>query len=239
MAIKAIETPYKGYRFRSRHEARWAVCLSALGVKWEYEKEGYDLDGVWYLPDFWLPDHKIWVEVKPAINDATGEEEEKIVRLARATGRICVIVGEFLTQSLRYTPDSGATEPWMLPAPLDVLRGGIDQMFPEEPKYPAYPGWYEIMCAVCGDPYVHLKSCEIVPCDFSYTTAGLSFWCERGCTYDLLIGNHKGLGFAQIANAKIATDSLVEFLTQGNDNLIAEAFDKAKSARFEHGESPE
>jgi hypothetical protein len=28
--IKAIETSYKGYRFRSRLEARWAVFFDAL-----------------------------------------------------------------------------------------------------------------------------------------------------------------------------------------------------------------
>ena len=41
--LKAIETEYKGYRFRSRLEARWAVFFDACGVSWEYEPEGYDL----------------------------------------------------------------------------------------------------------------------------------------------------------------------------------------------------
>lgn len=54
--IKAIETEYKGYRFRSRLEARWAVFFDTLEIKWEYEKEGYTLaDGTNYLPDFWIP----------------------------------------------------------------------------------------------------------------------------------------------------------------------------------------
>ncbi|SRR5258707_11102103 len=64
MSIKAIETVYNGYRFRSRLEARWAVFFDTLGFKYEYEKEGFDLDGTWYLPDFWLPDHNLWVEIK-------------------------------------------------------------------------------------------------------------------------------------------------------------------------------
>ena len=51
--IKAIETVYNGYRFRSRLEARWAVFFDAIGAKWEYEPEGYVLeDGTYYLPDF-------------------------------------------------------------------------------------------------------------------------------------------------------------------------------------------
>lgn len=53
--IKAIETRYAGYRFRSRLEARWAVFFDALGIGWEYEPEGFELpDGTRYLPDFKL-----------------------------------------------------------------------------------------------------------------------------------------------------------------------------------------
>lgn len=51
--IKAIQTRYKGYNFRSRLEARWAVFFDALGIKWEYEPEGFELpNGERYLPDF-------------------------------------------------------------------------------------------------------------------------------------------------------------------------------------------
>lgn len=78
--MKAIETRYNGYRFRSRLEARWAVFFDTLGIKYEYEPEGFDLtetwkrvdpnaerlkaDQVWYLPDFFLPDYKYYVEIK-------------------------------------------------------------------------------------------------------------------------------------------------------------------------------
>ena len=84
--IKAIETSYKGYRFRSRLEARWAVFLDELGLPWQYEREGYDLDGLRYLPDFWLPRQRQWMEVKPDITSVTDEEREKCRRLAVATG---------------------------------------------------------------------------------------------------------------------------------------------------------
>lgn len=65
MSIKAIETSYQGYRFRSRLEARWAVFLDTLGIRYEYEKEGFELEDVGrYLPDFWLPDLHVWLEIK-------------------------------------------------------------------------------------------------------------------------------------------------------------------------------
>lgn len=73
--MKAIETVYRGIKFRSKLEAQWAVFFDQCGVEWEYEPEGYDLgDGVWYLPDFVLhnvgycrgadENGDLWVEVK-------------------------------------------------------------------------------------------------------------------------------------------------------------------------------
>lgn len=70
--IKAIETFYNGYRFRSRLEARWAVFFDALHIKYEYEPEGYHLsNGTNYLPDFFLPDFNVFAEVKPNITPDT------------------------------------------------------------------------------------------------------------------------------------------------------------------------
>jgi hypothetical protein len=66
--IKAIETRYNGYRFRSRLEARWAVFFDTLGIKYEYEPEGF-VSNLYneqkhYLPDFYLTESDTWVEVK-------------------------------------------------------------------------------------------------------------------------------------------------------------------------------
>lgn len=79
--IKAIETKYKGYRMRSRSEARFAVFLDALNVRWEYELETFDLGKPgWYLPDFWLPDLRAWIEIKGP--EPTFEEQQKARALA-------------------------------------------------------------------------------------------------------------------------------------------------------------
>lgn len=73
--IKPIETEYKGYRFRSRLEARWAVFFDAIGAEWEYEPEGFELyDGTRYLPDFLLHNVRgrgkedIYVEIKGVLS---------------------------------------------------------------------------------------------------------------------------------------------------------------------------
>lgn len=84
-AIKPIETIYHGYRFRSRLEARWAVFLDSLGVKYEYEPEGFKLpDGSLYLPDFRVMCHAsrgqdcepfpLYIEVKGVMDEASAKK---------------------------------------------------------------------------------------------------------------------------------------------------------------------
>lgn len=94
--MKAIETKYKGYRFRSRLEARWAVFFDALGIKWQYEPEGFMVDDETpYLPDFYVhmredhesrikhPNAGYWIEVKPAAPNA--EEVRKLQAVCSST----------------------------------------------------------------------------------------------------------------------------------------------------------
>lgn len=89
--IKAIETRWKGRRFRSRVEARHAVLFDRLGWPWEYEKEGFALpSGTWYLPDFWLPELSAWVEIKGKPFD--DEEENKCGELAWVTQSTVVMM---------------------------------------------------------------------------------------------------------------------------------------------------
>ena len=84
-AIKPIETLYHGYRFRSRLEARWAVFFDSLGVKYEYEPEGFKLpDGSMYLPDFRVMCHAsrgqacepfpLYIEVKGNMDEASAKK---------------------------------------------------------------------------------------------------------------------------------------------------------------------
>jgi hypothetical protein len=102
MAPKAIETRYKGYRFRSRLEARWAVFFDAAGIEYEYEHQGYDLGKFgWYLPDFWLPDLLTWVEVK-ATPQIAASTEPLIKALSLETCGSAIVVGGLPGESSVY-----------------------------------------------------------------------------------------------------------------------------------------
>lgn len=80
--IPALPTKHAGVLFRSRLEARYAVFFDSLGIRWEYEPQGFLLpSGDGYLPDFWLPDLGCYAEVKP-----TGGDFGKAHELAAASG---------------------------------------------------------------------------------------------------------------------------------------------------------
>ena len=80
LAIRAKPTLYKGIRFRSRLEARWAIFLDALDVEWVYEPAVEGVQG--YLPDFQVGD--TWfIEVKPeSWQDRSPSSDHDISRFA-------------------------------------------------------------------------------------------------------------------------------------------------------------
>ena len=128
----ALPTWYAGHHFRSRREARWAVFFNTLNISWEYEPQGFDLDGIRYLPDFLLSPRKVqyfdpdvpydstpyWFEVKG--QRPTAEEQHKAAQLATITNMPCFIYYEQpqLTQdstAIHFLPevDQGFEAPWL------------------------------------------------------------------------------------------------------------------------------
>lgn len=86
-----ITTQYRGYHFRSRLEARWAVFFDTLRLSWEYEPEGFQCeDGTRYLPDFRIQypgqseDERDWhwFEVKHDLLAVTRDEWHKMARFS-------------------------------------------------------------------------------------------------------------------------------------------------------------
>lgn len=108
--MKAIETFYKGYKFRSRLEARWAVVFDSIGLSWEYEAEGFELpSGAAYLPDFEIvfPNaKKIYCEVKGAwlgdlcVYPVSVAGIEKVEEFAESSGEIIYLLGNVPSASL-------------------------------------------------------------------------------------------------------------------------------------------
>lgn len=92
MAIKPIQTRYKGYRFRSRLEARWAVFFDTLGLDWEYEPEGFELKSGRYLPDFKVHypggDSETWFECKGSLDSLSPNDLARLLEFEEAKNLI-------------------------------------------------------------------------------------------------------------------------------------------------------
>lgn len=205
--LKSIETKYKGYRFRSRLEARWAVFFDALNFKWEYEPEGFDLGfGELYLPDFRVTSpqgHVTWYEVKPENHE--GESPKLMALKVRyEQGREMDYDGtEFVT---------------LAGDPVAVLCAGF-QLY---------------VCPCCGVIGEHGMghygtSCRAVPvyctvCDFAGRYSTDDAVVSPALSEPLIF--HKGyLEFANRASYNRYADRIVA------------AASAARGARFEHGES--
>jgi hypothetical protein len=119
--IQSIETIVGDTRYRSRTEARWATFFEALGVDFDYEPERIQLSsGESYLPDFYLPQFKAYLEVK-ADNDAIVTAEcARARRLAadRPAQRVWLAAG-----APSFDPPNILTlEQWHIDAPIaDIL----------------------------------------------------------------------------------------------------------------------
>lgn len=133
--LRAIETQYKGFKFRSRLEARWAIFFDILQISWEYELDGYRLrNGSGYLPDFYLPifHHGMFVEVKPIGFDlwkvkAFALESEKPIWLALGSPNLAVY--KWLSSDVVDDDSSQIVQTVWCGIPLHGSAQGQDRMF--------------------------------------------------------------------------------------------------------------
>lgn len=81
---------HQGYRLRSYTELLWARVLEAADIFYLYEPDLVRVDDGYYLPDFWLPNVGIYIEVKG--KRPTEEEIHKADAVMTRTGREVVFL---------------------------------------------------------------------------------------------------------------------------------------------------
>src|SRR3990167_1641559 len=64
---------FKLGKFRSKYEHAFAVYLKELGIKFEFEKHGEQIENITgtklhYIPDFFLPEYNVYVEIVNTMN---------------------------------------------------------------------------------------------------------------------------------------------------------------------------
>jgi len=182
--IKAIQTYYNGYHFRSRTEARWAVFFDNANIRYQYEPEGYELsDGTRYLPDFYHPESNTFFECKGIMSD---DDYDKITTFQKDMG-VAVVIG--------YS---------------DMTFQASHDWSEDEFEIAVKDESYIIECPNCGRVF--------------FLTSGGSYAC-RCCRH------YEGDSiFAEYIRGDLKDWTGGEYMMK--------CIEKAKQARFEHGEMP-
>lgn len=219
--IEAIETRYKGYRFRSRLEARWAVFFDAMGCDWSYETEGFLLpNGERYLPDFIVrtPDFNMLYEVKPK-NKKSDSKFSNFCYYLHSSDEICLDrISSFAAVLLSGDP----VDYYKLDEEKDALGFCIGCGTVEG-------GSSEFMSGACdlewqGDPTSTQFGFVCGTCDFvtPLGSGNPQFTGVFGGLFEPYKGGNHVFYKEQVPVAK----------------RLWSAATKARSARFEHGETP-
>jgi hypothetical protein len=217
MEIKAIQTKYKGYRFRSRLEARFAVFLDELKVDFQYEHEGFEVaPGDYYLPDFYLPASDLYVEIKPSTtsDDEMDKAMDKMILLATKTDTNGCIV-----------TDGNRNMEW-----------GFWQIPHATFKSPKCVDTIESLKAISNGVRVHSLPLYL-PDQSGNLWTPIAAHFKKLCTQECALPNILVIPRIAETDTFIATSDDDDWMLDGLDlrrYLLAEQ--AAKSARFEHGE---
>lgn len=245
MDIKPIETEYKGYRFRSRLEARWAVFFDALGIKWEYEPEGFELpSGKRYLPDFrvkcWGTRGEIedkpfdlYIEVKGVMTD---DDYARIREFAeyKTSAHWCSDYNCYCKVDRSPSSDyDDHISRWQCPCGMSI---GVSKekapqyhscVYDESAKIPT----------VFNESGLFIKNPVLIVGNIPEIGQSHEFTDNKFFNYNLIDGDWFG--------AYPAADQGKFFLWGDdssyiwNEEEVERAYTKARQARFEHGEKPE
>jgi hypothetical protein len=218
MNIKPIETVYNGYHFRSRLEARWAVFFDAIGWEYQYEAEGFTDGKTKYLPDFYMPITESFIEIKPL--QPSEQEIKKALMISK--GRYVEI----------YWGD-----PWY----RDEAKRGMVTI--ADGKIEATNFWFS-ECLICGiiAPSSSSSFCDYHDDLFQHGKE-LSNWSNTAMRQVL---DNKLLEFLFL-NSKVTTQFpsdtdnraiiTIELQRPKVLDILSKAYQAARSARFEFGES--
>ena len=130
--ISSKPTWFKGVNYRSRKEAKWAVLYDYLDIRASYEPERFSTSKGVRIPDFYLPDFEVFVEVGPDEIAIHEQKREKARGLANATGRPVLVTKGFPGYGVASPLVAGCT--LALPDPYADKVGDADvigRLFPK------------------------------------------------------------------------------------------------------------
>ena len=89
--------------FYSRWEANIARLFNYLGIKWLYQPKTFDLKTQNYTPDFYLPEQKIYIEVKNFLWKYSKIRDEKFRKLYPNINLFLLLKKDYLKLEKKYS----------------------------------------------------------------------------------------------------------------------------------------
>jgi hypothetical protein len=179
-----------------------------MGIEWEYEKEGYETQLGWYLPDFWLPGVDAFAEVKGSQHSCF--EISKCNSVSVNTGKSFVFLDGVpsLSPYVIIRPDHKATS--FREAMVGVTN--LQVLFNEYLQRPHFVVW----------AHKH-DDAEGLTC-MLHNQRKVPFGQAGRAVGDLMRRRH----------TDICKSCMLKFTNP--TQLVGNAISAARSARFEHGE---
>lgn len=225
--IKAIETFYKGYRFRSRLEARWAVFFDAMGIEWRYETEGFTNGKECYLPDFFIM-NRWYVEVKSLERPGALDEINKAIKFVDGKNISVLLV-------LSDIPQKEELENWFYPVVFyDPMCDGREIqhchicLLSEGAYFTGYAMRDRIGKRCCEGGIDKIEDLKPIP-EYKMVGESLRQREQEFLNTCRLFGIMGDLDHALF-------DTEVFMYDSDERNVLHKLYDKARQARFEHGE---
>lgn len=131
---------HNGNLFRSSTEYQWALVFEALHIHYLYELRSFDTEHGRYLPDFYLPNLKVWIEIKGM--PPTDIELKKCQAVHSHTGEPVLV--------LSGRPGVNRFHEGVLPNGFTLFWVTEDQKVPALAFFPS--DLYLLAKEVCGDP---------------------------------------------------------------------------------------
>ena len=101
--LKTKPTLYKGTWYDSRTEAKYALAWDLLGIRYKTEEEKFvDYEGRGFIPDFFLPDFGLWVEVASSDPGSQARKKPRCQALADTTGQPVLLTMGFPGHEATY-----------------------------------------------------------------------------------------------------------------------------------------
>lgn len=118
--IAAIATAYRGFNFRSRLEAKYAVFFDLCKWSWSYEPKDY---GGW-IPDFALGDRAMLVEIKPYFHESEWRDAKQKIMDSGCVEPVILIGADPVWSANNHERDgTGASVFAQLFVPCDSVEG--------------------------------------------------------------------------------------------------------------------